>query len=499
MAIDIYASVAPLFPTSLPAGLTTDDQRRVASYDVYESMYWNVPDTYKIVPRSEDAAPIYLPTPRKMIEATNRFLAVDWDFLVNPRVGVTGDQQLIKSHLQAIWRRELMYAKFSTQKRNCLIRGDALWHVTADPNKVPGAKISIHELHPGSYFPIYDLEDPDRVVGCHIVDKIKDPDDDTKNVSRRQTYRKTETGTITSRLALYEPDKWDDRYDEDNATLKVELLPEAALPPEITAIPVYHIKNFRSGGIFGSSTLRGVETVMAAVNQSISDQDLAISLQGLGVYYTDGGPPKTADGEDGAFIMGPGDIVEISPGSSFGRVSGISGSLPGIEHMEFMMNESKRALGISDIAEGRVDVTVAESGIALYLQMAPMLAQNSEREQEMLGVYDHMLYDLVQMWLPAYEGTPAEIAVEATTVVGDPMPQNRETQIAEVLTLVTSVPPLITIEMAQAKLTALGYEFPEGSAEQVVADAQAIAGARAAADPYESRYAKELNNETEQQ
>lgn len=495
MAIDIYASLEPFWPDSMPAGMPVDDQRRVASYQIYESMYWNVPDTYKIVPRSEDAEPIYLPAPRKMIEATNRFLAVDWDFLVNPRVGVTGDQDLIKSHLQTIWRRELMYAKFATQKRNCLIRGDAMWHITADPNKGDGAKISIHELHPGSYFAIYDPENADRIIGCHIVDSVVDPNDDSKRLSRRQTYRKTETGGITSRLALYELDKWDDRFVEDNATLVQEVLPEAELPPEITAIPVYHIRNFRTHTQFGSSSLRGVESVMKAVNQAVSDQDLAISLQGLGVYWTDGGPPKTPDGEDGQFIMGPGDVVEVSPGSNFGRVSGVGAGLPGIEHMEFLMNETKRAMGVSDIAEGRVDVTVAESGISLYLQMAPLLAQNAEREQEMLGVYDHMLYDLVNMWLPAYEGTPVGIAVEATSVVGDPMPQNREAQIAEILTLVTSVPPLITIEMAQAKLAALGYEFPQGAADQVVADAQAIAGARAAADPYASRYANELNTE----
>jgi hypothetical protein len=494
VAVDPYASVAKFFPDTLPAGLTGDDQRRVAAYNVYENMYWNNPDTYKILARSEDVAPIYLPSAMNMIEAAGRFLAVQWDYFVDPKVGTDADRKVVDDMFKKMFKREEMYAKFATQKRFGLIRGDALWHITADPNKALGERISIHELHPGQYFVIEAPDNADRIIGCYIVDSVEDPRDDQKKVSRRQKYIKDDdTKIITSYLELYELDKWDDRVDE-TAPVKIgDVRPPVQLDPRITQIPVYHVKNFRTSDRWGSSQIRGLETVLAAVNQAVSDQDLALSMQGLGVYWTDGGPPKDADGNDTPFIMGPGEVVEVAPGNSFGRVSGIAGSLPGIEHMQFLMDQASEANGIPQVARGRADVQVAESGIALLIQMAPLLSQNGEKEQVMLGVLDQMFYDLTNMWFPAYEQltVSADVGVEVTNVVGDPMPQNRESTIAEILTLVTSVPPLITIEMAQQKLATLGYEFPDNAAQQVLDDAASITGARAASDPFAERMTQE--------
>lgn len=494
MPIDQYASARPYFPASPPAGLNTDDQDRIQSYLLYENMYWNSPETFKIIARSEDSQPIYLPSARNMIEATHRFLAIDWDYVVNPKVGTSGDQEIIKSLLQQLFKREMMYAKFANQKRFGLIRGDAMWHITADPDKDAGQRISMHELDPGQYFPITDPDNSDRIIGCYIVDEVPDPRDKDKTLTRRQMYRKEDNGTITSELALFELAKWDDRDDPADAVKVQDVFPAAPLPPTITQIPVYHIRNFRTNATFGSSQIRGIETVLAAVNQTISDQDLAISMQGLGVYWTDAGPPKNADGSDGDFIMGPGEVVEVAPGSNFGRVSGISGALPGIEHMKFMLEQASEAMGLPDIARGRADVTIAESGISLMIQMSPLLAQNGEKELEMLGVYDQMFFDLTRMWFPAYEQTGV-LEVEIDTVVGDPMPKNRDAQIAEILTLVTSVPQLITVEMAQAKLSELGYEFPDNAAQAIMDESSARA---LAADPFGTRMQQEGDQADEQ-
>jgi hypothetical protein len=496
MAIDQWATARAYFPANPPAGLNTDDQARVMSYDMYENMYWSEPTVFKIVARSDDASPIFLPSARSIIEACARFLAVDWDFLVHPKVGTPEDRDTVKALMTSIFKREEVYAKFASQKRNCLIRGEALWHITADDTKDPGERISMHELHPGEYFPIFDEDNPDKIVGCYIVDDTPDPRDDTKTLSRRQGYRKDPvTGLITSTLELYELAKWDDRVKADDATKVQDVRPPIVLPAAIKTIPVYHIRNFRNSSIWGSSELRGVETIMAGMNQAVSDQDLAISMQGMGVYWTDAGPPKNLDGTDGQFRMGPGEVVEVPTGTNFGRVSGITGALPGIEHMNFLMGAATEALGVPDVARGKVDITIAESGISLYLQMGPLLAKNAEKEQEMLGKYDHMLYDLVNQWLVAYEGLPDSTVVEVASVVGDPLPQNRDAQIAEILTLVTSIPPLITIGMAQAKLEALGYEFPANAEDQVMIEAKAISDARAMTDPYSSRYKDEIENE----
>lgn len=494
MVIDKYASARAYFGTTKPAGMPQDDQDRIQAYDLYDNFYWNVPAAYKLVSRSEDVSPIYLPSARNMIEATWRFLAVKWRAMVDPTVGTTGDQQIIRDYFKDLFKRENMYVKFSSNKRHGLIRGDALWHITANPDKPEGQRISIHTLHPGQYFPILDEDDPDKVVGCHIVDEVEDPTDDTKTVSRRQTYRKDQvTNVVTSSLMLFELNKWDDRDDPEDAVLipggvKV---PPTPLPEQITQIPVYHIQNYRENDPWGSSQIRGIETVFAAASQAISDQDLALSLQGLGVYWTDSGPPKGASGEDAPFVMGPGEVVEVAPGTSFGRVSGISGALPGIEHIDYILGSAHEAVGVPDIARGKADVQVAESGIALAIQMGPLLAQNEEKESEILGVMDQMFYDLVQMWMPAYERTPAGLKVDVTNIVGDPMPINRETTIAELTALLAA--NLITAEMVQGKLADLGYEFPEG-AEQELKTAREQA-ATLAADPFGDRLNQENANE----
>lgn len=494
MVVDKYASARRFFGTTKPAGMPQEDQDRVQAYELYENFYWNVPDAYKLVARSEDVGPIYLPSARSMIEATWRFLAKDWRYMVDVRTGTAGDQQTLEAYFRNMFKRERMYTKFGSQKRWLLTRGDAMWHITANPNKPQGQRISIHELNAAQYFPIEDEDDPDKIVGCHIVDEVEDPDDDTKTVSRRQTYRKVEelngNVTITSELALYELGKWDDRTKPDEVVLKRILVPAAPLPPAITQIPVYHIRNFAGIDRFGSSQIRGIETVFAAASQAVSDQDLALAMQGLGVYWTDSGPPKNSDGEDAPFVMGPGEVVEVAPGTNFGRVSGISGSLPGIEHINYILGAAHEAVGVPDVALGRADVTVAESGISLFIQMSPLLAQNGEKESELLGVMDNMFYDLTEMWLPAYEGIPAGTGVEVTNVVGDPMPRNREAEIAEVVQLYEA--NLITAEMAQGKLAELGYEYPEGAAQELE---QAAANAALAADPFAERMNKENTGE----
>jgi hypothetical protein len=327
----------------------------------------------------------------------------------------------------------------------------------------------------------------ERIVGCHIVDLVMFGED---SVVRRQTYRKTETGTVTSELSLFELGKWDDRYGAEVAQVKV-LIPAFELPPVITTIPVYHIKNSRTpGDPFGNSEMRGIEQIAGAVNQSISDQDLAIALEGIGLYVTTSGPPTNEAGEEVNWQLGPGRVAEIEPETDFRRVQGVS-SLPALDHVNFLLGAAQQAAGVPDIAAGRVDVSIAESGISLALQLSPLLAKNAEKEQEMLGVMDQMLYDLVQMWLPAYEGTPAQIGVEVVSRVSDPMPVNREARVAEIIALATATPPLISTAYAAQELAKYGYDFPAEMQTDIVTEQTALSAATNP-DPFASRVASEL-------
>lgn len=498
MALLPYAAALPYIPATLvPAWAQGEDGQRLAAYQFYENMYWNVPDTYKLAMRGSDADPLYLPTPRLIVEATNRFLAKRWNFVIDPTFGTPVDQATVRVALTRLFRREQVYTKFATQKRMGLIRGDAIWHITADDTKPQGSRISVHDISPERYFPVQDPENAERVSGVYLVDVVLNGKD---LVNRVQKYLKQPNGTITSELTLYELGKWDDRYAEtdpsfDPSSVKVvQQVSATTLPPSITTIPVYHIRNQRNTGIpFGSSELRGMERIISGVNQTISDDEIALALQGLGLYATTSGPPTDSDGNETNWRLGPGRVVEHDPESVFERIQGITTVQPVMDHLNFVMGSMKQAIGIPDIAAGNVDVTVAESGISLYLQLSPLLAKNEEKETEMLSVYDQMLYDLVQMWMAAYEGIPAGIAVDVVSTVEDPMPVNRDAEVKNIISLATSTPPLISIAYAQARLRELGYDFPEEMTATIIEEQAALSEARFG-DPFADRSGQEIED-----
>jgi hypothetical protein len=496
--MDAWASARPFFSKgAAPAWVVdVDDQERLQAYALYENIYRINPGAFKLMQRGSDNTPIYLPKPRELIEATQRFLAVDWNYVVDPKVGIPGDRDLVSMLIRKIFKREKMYSTFSMQKRWGLIRGDQIWHVIADSTKPAGSKISVKAVDPANYFPIVDENDASKTIGVHLVDVIIDPNDPagTKTVARRQTYRKTERGRISSELALFELAKWDDRnLPPDKIEKIMDLMPVVDLPEQITALPVYHIINNQVPGLqFGSSQLQGVERVFAAMNQSISDEDLTLVLQGLGLYVTNAGPPKNADGTTGFWDLGPGQVIEgMGADFKFERVSGVSTVAPMLEHIQFLSDSASSALAVSDMAAGKVDVTVAESGISLQMQLAPLLAANAEKEQEILDVGDHLLYDLAHAWLPAYEGVSNEVAVEVVSTCGDPMPQNRDAEIKQIMDLVAA--KLLSAQEGRVRLIALGFDLAEnGSVDEIVAETQALALARNA-DPFVNRYASEFD------
>jgi hypothetical protein len=121
------------------------------------------------------------------------------------------------------------------------------------------------------------------------------------------------------------------------------------------------------------------------------------------------------------------------------------------------------ASGTPEIAVGRVDVAIAESGISLQMQLMPLLAQNAEKELEMIMELDQMFHDITAMWLPAYEYESfgnAEVMSELNVVCvfDDPTPKNRDAKVQEVVLLDSS--NLILKTMAIQELRDLGYKYP---------------------------------------
>jgi hypothetical protein len=492
-----YSTAKPFFGP-LATWLPADDALRIAAYQLYEGIYRNVPESFKLVQRGKDSNPIYVPSAKTIIEAKNRYLAKRWDYSLDPRLGSPADREAVDAALANLFARELVYTKFGTQKRYGLIRGDAVWHVVADPGKPPGRRISVYEVDPASYFPIDDPWNADKVLGCHLATPVVM--EDGTSVIKRQTYRKTDTGGITYELSWWEAGAWDDRDGSGQELKPAKVVPpgewntpvpETLLPPAITAIPVYHVKNSRvPNAQFGTSELEGFERIIAGVSQGISDEELTLAMQGLGFYWTTSGPPVDAEGKELNWEIGPGYVVEIDPEATWGRANGVGTVTPMQDHVGYLEKAMREAAGVPDIAIGNVDVSTAESGIALAFKMAPILAGNEEKEQELLGKMDQLLHDLVRMWLPTFEQLPGEAL--AVSIVDDPMPVNRKAVIDEIVALMGTDPPLISAEYARTLLAEkLGYEFADEIGATVVTEAAEYAKARNA-DPFTARIAQEL-------
>lgn len=495
MAFDPYLSAKPFFKAGGAPGwvVSDEDKNRLQSYELYERIYWTAPQTFKVMQRGTDSAPIYLPTARKIIEACNRFLAVDFNYLVE------GNDPALSTLIASLFKREKFFTKFATQKRYGLIRGDAIWHIVADPAKPEGERLSLYELDPSNYFPILDPDNAEKRIGCYLVDIITDPSDPnaSKKIARVQTYRKVQAGpsspvTITSEMAYYESAKWDARNlkPKDIKLLKV-VKPVFALPPEITSIPVYCTSNTRIPGPrpFGYSEILGIERVFAAVNQAISDEELSLAMAGLGVFWTTAGPPKDDTGRIVAWDIGPARMIEVGRDSKVERLAGITTVAPMIEHMKFMIDETQGGIGIPDIAAGKVEVTIAESGISLQLQLAPLLAKNAEKEGTLIEEYDQMFYDIVHGWFPAYEGTSATPEDNVVSVAGDPMPKNRKADIQEITDLVAAG-LLSKAEGRKILKVKFGYEIAE-DVTKLVEEAGEFAQAE---DAFAARAGAELND-----
>ena len=492
-----YSTALPLLGV-LPTWLTPTDAQRIEAYALYEGMYRNVPDAYEIIQRGNESNPILIPSAKTIIEACNRFLAKDWTFVADPRLGTDSERALLMQVMTPLFRRERVWSKFASQKRYGLIRGDTCWHIVADPLLSQGKRISILELDPASYFPIYDEADDSKRIGCHIVEiRVNDKNE---QMIKRQTYRKDPvSGTITHEVTWWELGAWDDRNIDPKDLKKAKNppappVPVHPLPPEITALPVYHIKNDPApSDHFGVSELAGLERIAAAVSQVISDEEIELALSGLGLYVTTSGPPVDEAGNETSWRIGPGYVAEIDPDADWKRVNGVISVEPNLDHARYLEAKMKEASGTPDIAIGDItDVRLAESGIALSFKMAPLLAKCSEKEQEMLSIYDQMLYDISRGWLPAYESINFGESATAVSIVSDPMPINREAFLKEVGLLIDK--GIISVEYARVLVSEkLGLEFPAEMGEQVVLEQAALAAARNT-DPFEARIARELES-----
>jgi hypothetical protein len=455
------------------------DIQRIQSYQLYEEMYWNVPDVFKVSFRGTNDKPIYIPSAMTTVNTIDRYTGVDFAVRFTDRnTGtVSPDSTAASLAFQDLFARERFRSKYNGNKLYGGIRGDWLWHVTADPNKPQGARLSIVAIDPSMYFPITADDDVDDIIGCHLAVQITTSDGPRVH---RLTYRKMSADNpgatgITVEEALFELNQWEL---PDGKPSKV-IRPLQQLPAQITAVPVYHIKGFEEpGNPFGSSDLRGFESLMGRINQTVSDADLALALEGIGLYATDAPEPTDENGQPTGWRLGPGRVVQHPEGTAFNRVAGIDKVSPYTDHYATLVESLRQAAGTPDVAVGTVDVQVAQSGIALALQYLPITAKVDKKNDLIVDAHTQMCFDLVNGWYPAYEATTFT-DVRTEVVIGSAVPIDRAARFQELNDMLDR--KVIDTQYYRDEAAKLGYVFPEGIQARIDSEQQAAAANQAAA------------------
>lgn len=479
-----YSTVSNLI-RGMPTWVPEEEQQRLGAYQVYEQMYWNAPETFKLVQRGAEQNPIYIPNPMTVVDATAHYLLKGLGIsVVDP-----AEQVDAASALTAFLRRERVPSKIQISKHSGVTRGDWVLHLTADPEMPEGRRLSLVSVDPGAYFPDYEDDDLDQLKAVNLVEQFTIPGEDKTFVKKLRYEYHYEAGRryVIRSEAIYDLDDWA----EPGVTPVKTIMPAEPLPGEIDTIPVYHFHNKSwQGDPFGSSELRAHERLFSAVNQGISDQELALALQGLGVYATDAPRPTDEEGNEQEWSIAPARVVEHGEGHTFKRVEGITSVTPSLDHVRYLEEKLFEATGTSQIALGNVDVRVAESGIALAIKFLPTLAKIQERDTAGVDRLRQLFYDWSR-WHREYENqdfTDVPIEVE----LGEKLPLDRASKVKELNEMLEH--QVISRQFYRDEMTKLGYTFPEDIEQQILEEAERLTDAM---DMMGTRMEEDADAETE--
>lgn len=438
----------------LPIWVPEEDQARIAAYEKYNQIYWNEPRQFAL--RVLDGeVPVYIPNARTIVDTTSHYILKG--------LTLNTEDASTKAALAQFLKREAFYSRFHTAKHKGVAVGDYAFHMTADPKKAEGTRISLNAVDVSSVFPIYDEDQPEKLIGCHIAEQYWLPDDPHKTRIRKLTYRLVEVDgkkRVSREEAIWELDpKW---WGKEPKRVKT-LIPYGLLDERITVIPIYWFKNIAwDGQEFGSSELRGFETILQQVSQGATDISASLALEGLGVYATDGGRPVDNNGRETDWEVAPGKVMEVPSGSYFRRVEGVGSITPMTDAINYMESKLREGTSLSDVALGRVDVQTAQSGIALAIKFLPTLAKVEERDNAGIDRLTQMFYDW-KTWYNVFEHKT--LNGEITPAIGDKLPENRTERVNELNNMMDR--KVISRKYYRDEMTKLGYTFPENMEDEI--------------------------------
>lgn len=454
-----YSTVTPLIDWD-PTWAPTFERERIASYQKYEELYWNNPTAFKLQQRGGESNPIYVPNPRVIVDSTSHFLFKGFKLTAPEGAQQERNQSLLDKFLKYVD----FYNMFHTAKHSGVVRGDYIFHMMADPKLPAGKKILIESIDPGSYFPIYDEDHPDEILGVDLVDVFLDTNGSSKVLRQRYLYVWVQgRRRVESSLMLVEVDKW---WDNKEARIIKTIIEPKLLPEGITTIPLYLFKNIDwQGQPYGSSELRGFERLFGSVNQSAEDEEIALALEGLGVYATDAPHPTNTQGQQVPWNISPGRVIEMPANSTFERVSGVGSIKPMQDHIGYLEHSLFEASGT--FRPANIDVQVAQSGIALAIKFLPTLAKSEERETNGEGILQQMFLDWAA-WEMAYENqTFGDVEFEVNVALGEKLPEDPAQTINELNNMLDR--GVISRDYYRTVMTEkFGYTFPDNIEEELL-------------------------------
>lgn len=452
-----YSSVKPWLGAP-PSWYPEEHADRVGAYLKYDEIYWNDPTAYKLrVLEGEE--PLYVPNARIVADTTAHYLLKG----LQVNVKDASKNQATVETLSQFLKREMFYSRFHTAKHSGVVRGDFAFHMTADQSKLAGSRISLTPVDPSRVIPVYDDDDIDKLLRVHIVDEYVDPKDRNKVYVHKLTYE-YEFGAFGRRVwreeAIYELDP---KWFGPTPKIKQVIFPRALLDARITTIPVYWFKNLDwLGQEFGSSELRGFENLIQAVSQQTTDQGASLSLEGLGVYATDGGRAVDNDGKETDWEIAPGKVMEVPSGSYFRRVEGVGSLKPSLDHIGYVEEKLQLASGLSDVALGRVDVATAQSGIALAIKFMPTLAKMEQRDTAGVERLAQLFFDW-KTWMQVFESVTLDGEIQPE--IGQKLPADRVATTNELNNMLDR--GVISRAYYREEMQKLGYEFPADIEKQI--------------------------------
>lgn len=443
------------------------EQPRIASYEKYDQMYWNDPKQYRLRVL-EGESPIYVPTARVVVDTTSFFMAKGLKIQVEDAKKYKELELALKDFLD----RESYYSRFHVAKQVGVARGDFAYHLTADPAKPEGRRISLTPLDPRKCILVHDDDEPDKVLEAHIVSEWTNDADDNDNTVYLRVLRywredKSETdktpviwhseGIYKTSVAWYDPKKFQD--------VEQWLIPPGLMDTRTPAIPVYWFKNLDwTGQNYGSSEIRGLEYLNRAISQGSTDTQMTLALEGLGVYATDGGRPVNDEGVETDWEVFPGRVMEVPSGSYFRRVEGVGSITPMMDQIGYLEKKTFMASGLTDVAMGQVDVQTAQSGIALAIKFMPTLAKLEQRDISIVDRKRQMFHDWM-IWMQIYEGKtfPEEARIEPE--LGQKLPGSETEKINSLNNMLDR--GVISKAYYREEMAKLGYEFPDDMEKQI--------------------------------